>query len=82
MTVEHDLPPTLGQLAWLQQQRMPQKANVKTMCLLAEGQIDSATLKRLQPIKLQVVDETMRNANSFVSGWTKLAQEIVRCTET
>ena len=82
LTVEHDLPPTLGQLAWLQQQRMPQEANAKTMCLLAEGQIDSATLKRLQPIKLQVVDETMRNANSFVSGWTKLAQEIVRCTET
>ncbi len=86
LTVEHDLPPTLGQLAWLQQQRTPQQssknAQQKTMCLLAEGQIDPATLKRLQPLKVQVVDETMRSAQNFITGWTKLAQDIVHCTQT
>lgn len=81
--MEHDLPPTLGQLAWLQQHRPARAAGdcVKTMCLLAEGKIDSATLKRLQPLRLQVVDETMRNSNGAVSGWTALAQAIVRCTQ-
>lgn len=84
LTVEHDLPPTLGQLAWLQQHRPARAAGEtisKTMCLLAEGKVDSATLKRLQPLRLQVVDETMRNSNSFVSGWTTLAQAIVECTK-
>ena len=86
LTVEHDLPPTIGQLVWLKQQRdaaqrQSDQAQPKTMCLLAEGQIDAATLKRLQPIKLQVVDETMRTATNFVSGWTKLAQSIVNCSQ-
>lgn len=84
LTVEHDLPPTLGQLAWLQQHRPAQSTGQpmpKTMCLLAEGQIDSATLKRLQPLKLQVVDETMRGSNNFVAGWTTLAKAIIGCTQ-
>lgn len=84
LTVEHDLPPTLGQLAWLQHNRpaSPAKqANAKTMCLLAEGQIDPATLKRLQPVRLQVVDETMRSSKDFITGWSKLAQDIVHCSE-
>lgn len=84
LTVEHDLPPTLGQLAWLQQHRSNRQVGEtapKTMCLLAEGQIDSATLKRLQPLQLQVVDETMRGSNNFLEGWTTLAQAIVRCTQ-
>ena len=84
LTVEHDLPPTLGQLAWLQQHRPTKpagQATPKTMCLLAEGQIDSAILKRLQPLKLQVVDETMRSSSNFVDGWKKLAQAIIGCTQ-
>lgn len=87
LTVEHDLPPTIGQLVWLKQQRdaaqrRSGQSQPKTMCLLAEGQIDQATLKRLKPIKLQVVDETMRTAQNFVSGWTKLAQDIISCSQS
>lgn len=84
LTVEHDLPPTIRQLAWLQQQRPQQKNGTikKPMCLLAEGHADPATLKRLQPIQVQTIDEIMSGQQDFVVGWQALAQDIVACTRT
>lgn len=83
LTVEHDLPPTIRQLAWLQQQRPKLKNGAAyPMCLLAEGHADPATLKRLQPVKVQTIDEIMSGEQDFVAGWQKLAQDIVACTKT
>ena len=83
LTVEHDLPPTIRQLAWLQQQRPQQKSGtVKTMCLLAEGHADPATLKRLRPVQVQTIDEIMSGQQDFVAGWQALAQDIVACVGT
>jgi zinc transport system substrate-binding protein len=80
LTVEHDLPPTIRQLAWLQQQRPLQKnGTVYPMCLLAEGHADPATLKRLQPVNVQTIDEIMSGEQDFVAGWQKLAQDIAAC---
>ncbi|WP_076879047.1 metal ABC transporter solute-binding protein, Zn/Mn family [Alkanindiges hydrocarboniclasticus] len=83
LTVEHDLPPTIRQLAWLQQQR-PQLKNgtIYPMCLLAEGHADPATLKRLHPVKVQTIDEIMSGEQDFVVGWQKLAQDIAVCVKT
>ncbi|XID74877.1 metal ABC transporter solute-binding protein, Zn/Mn family [Alkanindiges sp. WGS2144] len=80
LTIEHDLPPTLSQLAWLQQQRRNYSSGT-AVCLLAEGQVEPATLKRLQPVKVRLIDETMLGAQDFVIGWTKLAQAVRQCTK-
>ena len=82
LTVEHDLPPTIRQLAWLQQQRPKLKNGAAyPMCLLVEGHAAPATLKRLQPVKVQTIDEIMSGEQDFVAGWQKLAQDIVACTK-
>lgn len=83
LTIEHDLPPTIRQLAWLQQHRPKQKnGTVAAMCLLAEGHAAPATLERLQPVKIQTIDEIMSGEQDFVAGWQKLAQDIASCVKT
>lgn len=83
LTVEHDLPPTIRQLAWLQQHRpLLNNGNTQPMCLLAEGNMDAATLKRLQPVHLQTIDEMMSGAQDFVTGWQQVVQKVVTCTQS
>lgn len=81
LTIEHDLPPTIRQLAWLQQQR-PVKQVTKSMCLLAEGHADPSVLKRLQPVNIQTIDEIMLGQADFVAGWLKVAQAVASCAKT
>jgi zinc transport system substrate-binding protein len=82
LTMSHDLPPTPNQLMWLAAQRKAgqSKSNHKAMCLLAEGHIDQAVIKHLQPLKLQAIDEVMLGQDDFVRAWANLATQIRQCT--
>lgn len=79
LTVDADLSLTAGQLKWLidQHQAMQQRP----LCLLAEATIDPAVLRRLQPVRVQTVDETMLGQSDFVTAWQNLAQQVLRCSE-
>ena len=81
LTVDHDLPPTLAQIKWLQQTRPVQAGKLVPMCLLAESQLAVATVQRLQPAVMQPVDETMQGQTDFVRGWAALARQIIDCTQ-
>lgn len=81
LTVDHDLPPTITQLQWLQQTRPLQAGKPVPMCLLAESQVALSTIQRLQPAVMQPVDETMLGQQDFVQGWAGLAGQVVDCTQ-
>lgn len=81
LTVDHDLPPTITQLQWLQQSRPLQAGKPLPMCLLAESQVAVSTVQRLQPAVMQAVDETMQGQTDFVQAWAALAKQIVDCTQ-
>lgn len=77
LTSSHDLPPTASQLMWLSRQRPSEQ---QEMCLLAEVSIDPATVKKLQPVKLQAIDEVMLGQTDFVQAWRQLAAQVRLCT--
>lgn len=81
LTADHDLPPTISQLQWLQQTRPIQAGKPAPMCLLAESQVALSTVQRLQPTVMQSVDETMLGQQDFVTAWALLAQQIIDCTQ-
>lgn len=81
LTVDHDLPPTVVQLKWLQQTRPIRNSKPVPMCLLAESQVALSTVQRLQPAVMQSVDETMLGQTDFVLAWSLLAQQIIDCTQ-
>ncbi len=81
LTVDHDLPPTVAQLKWLQQTRPTQAGRAVPMCLLAESQVALSTIQRLQPTVMQPVDETMLGQQDFIAAWAVLAQQIIDCTQ-
>ncbi len=81
LTVDHDLPPTIAQIQWLQKTRPMQYGKPAPMCLLAESQVAVSTVQRLQPAVLQPVDETMLGQQDFVTAWGILAKQIIDCTQ-
>ena len=80
LTVDHDLPPTVSQIKWLQQTRPLQAGKPLPMCLLAESQLALSTVQRLQPAVMQPVDETMLGQTDFVQAWAALSQQMIDCT--
>lgn len=79
LTADHSLPPTLKQIQWLQQHKPAPQGATAAMCLLSESTIQPATLARLQPVNVQLIDETMRAHRNFIAAWTALAQQINHC---
>lgn len=75
LTVDPELPPTIGQLIWLNQNR-PHK---DTMCLFAERQLTPALIAKLRPVQYYPIDEVMANATDFVQGWQFLAHQLEEC---
>ncbi len=75
LTADPGLPPTIGQLVWLNQNRPYQQ----TMCLLAERTLTSALMTKLRPVQHYSIDETMANATDFIQGWQSLAQRLDGC---
>jgi zinc transport system substrate-binding protein len=75
LTADPELPPTIGQLIWLNQNRPHQH----TMCLFAERALTPALTTKLRPVQHYSVDETMANATDFIQGWQSLAQRLEGC---
>lgn len=76
LTTDPELPPTAQQL-----QRFQKNRTHSTPCLLAESHAPSALIQRLMPVKHVTIDETMRNSQNFIQGWTELRDQIHQCTE-
>jgi len=75
LTTDPDLPPTLGQLIWLNQNRPHPDA----MCLFAERQPTAGLIANLQPIDYFEIDEVMATSTDFIQGWQSLAQRLGQC---
>jgi zinc transport system substrate-binding protein len=75
LTADPDLPPSIGQLIWLNQNR-PHR---DTMCLFAERQPTAALVAKLSPIHYYPIDEVMASSTDFVQGWQFLAQRLEEC---
>ncbi len=75
LTADPELPPTIGQLVWLNQNRPHQQ----TMCLFAERALTNALMTKLHPVQHYSIDETMANATDFIQGWKSLVQRLEGC---
>ena len=76
LTPDPELPPTARRLQQVIQQR-PSRAP----CMFIEAHTPQAIIQRLMPVKLVMIDETMRDAADFVSGWRQLAQQMRQCVD-
>jgi len=74
LTADPELPPTAKQIQWLRQHRPS-----TTPCILTEGHAPRALIQRLMPVNHVLIDETMRDAKDFISGWTTLRDRIQLC---
>lgn len=74
LTTDHHLPPKASQFRWLQQHRPN-----ATMCLAAQGKVASGISKKLAPVNITIQLEDMSHASDFVSGWQKMANELLQC---
>lgn len=74
LSTDHHLAPKASQLRWLNEQR-PQKQ----MCLVSENKPAQGLLAKLQPVISTLQAEDMSASKDFVTGWTKMAQQIVNC---
>jgi zinc transport system substrate-binding protein len=75
LTSDPDLPPSIGQLLWLNQNRPHQDS----MCLFAERQPTAALIAKLGLIHYYPIDEVMASSTNFVQGWQFLAQRLEEC---
>lgn len=76
LTEDPHLPVTASQLKYLNDNRARPR-----MCLLVEADTNQNTLLRLQPVQVQVVNESLSLDQDFVSAWGKLAQQISQCVQ-
>ena len=75
LTTDPELPPSIGQLIWLNQNR----PHAQSMCLFAERQPTASLVAKLGPIQYYPIDEVMANATDFVQGWQFLAHRLEEC---
>ena len=75
LTSDPELPPSIGQLIWLNQNR----PHGDSMCLFAERQPTAALTAKLSPIRYYPIDEVMANSTDFVQGWQFLAHRLEEC---
>ena len=68
--------PTARRLQQLMQQR-PSAAP----CMFIEAHAPQAIIQRLMPVKLVMIDETMRDAKDFVTGWQQLRDQMRECVD-
>lgn len=76
LTPDPELPPTARRLQQLMQQR-PSAAP----CMFIEAHAPQAIIQRLMPVKLVMIDETMRDAKDFVTGWQQLRDQMRECVD-
>lgn len=77
LTPDPELPPTARRLQQLMQQR-PSAAP----CMFIEAHVPQAIIQRLMPVKLVMIDETMRDATDFVTGWQQLRDQMRQCVDS
>jgi zinc transport system substrate-binding protein len=75
LTTDPELPPSIGQLLWLNQNRPHQES----MCLFSEREPTAGLITKLGPIHYYSIDEVMANSTNFVQGWQYLAQRLEEC---
>lgn len=76
LTSDPELAPTAKRLQQLRQNR-PQP----TPCIFTEAHASAALIQRLMPVKQVMIDETMRDAQDFVSGWQQLRHQMRQCVD-
>lgn len=77
LTPDPELPPTARRLQQLRQHRPN-----ATPCIFIEAHAPQAFMQRLMPVKSVVIDETMRDAVDFVSGWQQLRTQMQQCMDS
>lgn len=77
LTADPDLPPSLGQLIWLEQHR----PHASAVCLFAERQPNAALMSKLNPIDYYPIDEVMASSTDFIQGWQSLAERLKQCAQ-
>lgn len=74
LSVDEHLAPKASQMRRLNEQRPSQ-----SMCLVAQSKPAKGLLAKLQPVTSTVQSEDMSASKDFVSGWSAMAQQIVKC---
>jgi zinc transport system substrate-binding protein len=75
LTTDPDLPPSIGQLIWLNQNR----PHADSMCLFSERELTAGLVTKLGPVHYYSIDEVMAESNDFIQGWLFLAQRLEEC---
>lgn len=75
LSSDHHLAPKASQLRWLNEQRPN-----KRMCLVTQSKPAKGLITKLQPVKTTIQLEDMSGSNDFVTGWSEMAQQIMKCT--
>lgn len=76
LSTDHHLAPKASQLRWLSEQRPS-----STMCMITQSEPNKGLIAKLQPVNTTTQLEDMSNNDSFVKGWTLMAQQINNCIE-
>lgn len=76
LTADHHLAPKASQIRQLSEQRPN-----KRMCLVTQSPAKTGLLAKLQPVNTTVQLEDMSASKDFVTGWSQMAQQIVKCID-
>lgn len=76
LTTDPELPPTAQQLQHLRHHRPS-----RSPCIFTEAHAPQALIQKLLPVRQIIIDETMRDAQDFVSGWQQLTDQMRRCVD-
>lgn len=74
LTIDPELPPTAQQL-----QRLRQHRPTAVPCLFTEAHAPHVFTDRLMPVRHVMIDESMRDARDFVTGWQQLRDQMQQC---
>jgi len=76
LTADPELPPTAQQLQHLRHNRPSLRP-----CIFTEAHAPTALIQKLTPVQQVMIDETMRDAKDFVSGWQQLRDQMRQCVD-
>lgn len=76
LTSDPELPPTAQQLQHLRHNRPS-----RSPCIFTEAHAPQALIQKLKPVQQVMIDETMREAKDFVSGWQQLRDQMRHCVD-
>lgn len=76
LTADPELPPTAQQLQHLRHNRPKLRP-----CIFTEAHAPTALIQKLMPVQQIMLDETMRDATDFISGWQQLRDQMQNCVQ-